>query len=115
MKLHHNETQCHIIELKPKTIFGYFCISVRPFQMCVQKDAECKDRTVFDIPIFTEEFLNHSKGEELRRGTRSVLFECFSRVGCVQEAATSHNSGQYFKISNKCFIDSKVAFLRRRC
>lgn len=35
---------------------------------CVQKDAECKDRTVFDIPIFTEEFLNHSKGEELRGG-----------------------------------------------
>ncbi|XP_069019077.1 high mobility group protein 20A isoform X3 [Embiotoca jacksoni] len=27
-----------------------------------EKDAEGKDRTVFDIPIFTEEFLNHSKG-----------------------------------------------------
>uniref|UniRef100_A0A3B3I4Z0 High mobility group protein 20A n=1 Tax=Oryzias latipes TaxID=8090 RepID=A0A3B3I4Z0_ORYLA len=30
-----------------------------------EKDVEGKDRTVFDIPIFTEEFLNHSKGEEL--------------------------------------------------
>lgn len=28
-----------------------------------QKDLEIKDRSVFDIPIFTEEFLNHSKGE----------------------------------------------------
>ncbi|KAJ0069931.1 hypothetical protein NL108_016662, partial [Boleophthalmus pectinirostris] len=27
------------------------------------KDIEGKDRTVFDIPIFTEEFLNHSKGK----------------------------------------------------
>lgn len=39
------------------------------FPLCAsayqQKDTEGKDRTVFDIPIFTEEFLNHSKGEEL--------------------------------------------------
>lgn len=29
-----------------------------------QKEAEVKEqRSVFDIPIFTEEFLNHSKGD----------------------------------------------------
>lgn len=42
--------------------------SLSPFHITVsgylQKDAEGKDRTVFDIPIFTEEFLNHSKGKE---------------------------------------------------
>lgn len=38
-----------------------------------QKDTEGKDRTVFDIPIFTEEFLNHSKGEELENLQHFVL------------------------------------------
>lgn len=38
-----------------------------------QKDTEGKDRTVFDIPIFTEEFLNHSKGEELEYLQRFVF------------------------------------------
>lgn len=28
-----------------------------------QKETEVKERSVFDIPIFTEEFLNHSKGD----------------------------------------------------
>lgn len=28
-----------------------------------EKEAEVKERSVFDIPIFTEEFLNHSKGD----------------------------------------------------
>lgn len=37
-----------------------FCLAVSGYK---QKDAEGKDRTVFDIPIFTEEFLNHSKGK----------------------------------------------------
>lgn len=41
-----------------------------------QKDAEGKDRTVFDIPIFTEEFLNHSKGRSCPEWC-SFLSKCF--------------------------------------
>lgn len=55
-----------------------------------QKDAEGKVRTVFDIPIFTEEFLNHSKGQQLTqklgaagRSTRQALSLCV----CVSGSA----------------------------
>lgn len=42
--------------------------------MCKQKDAEGKDRTVFDIPIFTEEFLNHSKGKKKKKKLNIASF-----------------------------------------
>lgn len=86
----------HVMEtIAPTGLNGNWCFSSRedeitppkptPLHLCIsmvagyeinyqpnlyppplQKDAEGKDRTVFDIPIFTEEFLNHSKGKELK-------------------------------------------------
>lgn len=45
-----------------------------------EKDAEGKERSVFDIPIFTEEFLNHSKAREAEmrqlRKTNMEYEEC---------------------------------------
>lgn len=53
--------ECHVLEMEITLIF-FFAFLCFVCMFCVQKDTECKDRTVFDIPIFTEEFLNHSKG-----------------------------------------------------
>lgn len=56
------------------------------FPLCTsaykQKDTEGKDRTVFDIPIFTEEFLNHSKGEDLQHPPHFVLYIPLP-LGCI--------------------------------
>lgn len=53
------------------------------FPLCAsaykQKDTEGKDRTVFDIPIFTEEFLNHSKGEDLKHFVLRIPLP----LGCI--------------------------------
>uniref|UniRef100_A0A3Q2CDS3 High mobility group protein 20A n=1 Tax=Cyprinodon variegatus TaxID=28743 RepID=A0A3Q2CDS3_CYPVA len=54
-----------------------------------QKDAEGKDRTVFDIPIFTEEFLNHSKREAEMRQLRKTNMEYEERNAALQKHVES--------------------------
>ncbi|XP_075326479.1 high mobility group protein 20A isoform X4 [Odontesthes bonariensis] len=55
-----------------------------------QKDAEGKDRTVFDIPIFTEEFLNHSKAREAEmRQLRKTNMEYEERNAALQKHVES--------------------------
>ncbi|XP_077567460.1 high mobility group protein 20A isoform X3 [Stigmatopora nigra] len=55
-----------------------------------EKDTECKDRTVFDIPIFTEEFLNHSKTRESEmRQLRKTNMEYEERNAALQKHVES--------------------------
>ncbi|XP_068579803.1 high mobility group protein 20A isoform X2 [Cebidichthys violaceus] len=55
-----------------------------------EKDAEGKDRTVFDIPIFTEEFLNHSKAREAEmRQLRKTNMEYEERNAALQKHVES--------------------------
>ncbi|KAM3869836.1 high mobility group protein 20A [Diretmus argenteus] len=55
-----------------------------------QKDAEGKDRSVFDIPIFTEEFLNHSKAREAEmRQLRKTNMEYEERNAALQKHVES--------------------------
>uniref|UniRef100_A0A8C4ZJV2 High mobility group protein 20A n=1 Tax=Gadus morhua TaxID=8049 RepID=A0A8C4ZJV2_GADMO len=50
------------------------------------KDVEGKERSVFDIPIFTEEFLNHSKAREAEmRGLRKTNMEFEERNAALQK------------------------------
>ncbi|XP_030222466.1 high mobility group protein 20A isoform X2 [Gadus morhua] len=51
-----------------------------------EKDVEGKERSVFDIPIFTEEFLNHSKAREAEmRGLRKTNMEFEERNAALQK------------------------------
>ncbi|KAK5867019.1 hypothetical protein PBY51_011543 [Eleginops maclovinus] len=55
-----------------------------------EKDGEGKDRTVFDIPIFTEEFLNHSKAREAEmRQLRKTNMEYEERNAALQKHVES--------------------------
>ncbi|XP_054623464.1 high mobility group protein 20A isoform X1 [Dunckerocampus dactyliophorus] len=55
-----------------------------------EKDAEGKDRSVFDIPIFTEEFLNHSKAREAEmRQLRKTNMEYEERNAALQKHVES--------------------------
>ncbi|XP_072291617.1 high mobility group protein 20A [Eucyclogobius newberryi] len=55
-----------------------------------EKDLEGKDRTVFDIPIFTEEFLNHSKAREAElRQLRKTNMEYEERNAALQKHVES--------------------------
>jgi len=54
------------------------------------KDTEGKDRSVFDIPIFTEEFLNHSKAREAEmRQLRKTNMEYEERNAALQKHVES--------------------------
>ncbi|KAM9808118.1 high mobility group protein 20A [Neosynchiropus ocellatus] len=56
----------------------------------LEKDSEGKDRTVFDIPIFTEEFLNHSKAREAEmRQLRKTNMEYEERNAALQKHVES--------------------------
>ncbi|XP_077567462.1 high mobility group protein 20A isoform X4 [Stigmatopora nigra] len=56
----------------------------------LHEDTECKDRTVFDIPIFTEEFLNHSKTRESEmRQLRKTNMEYEERNAALQKHVES--------------------------
>ncbi|XP_031421156.1 high mobility group protein 20A isoform X3 [Clupea harengus] len=58
-----------------------------------EKDAEGKDRSVFDIPIFTEEFLNHSKSREAEmRQLRKTNMEFEERNAALQKHVESMRS-----------------------
>ncbi|KAG5273315.1 hypothetical protein AALO_G00150020 [Alosa alosa] len=58
-----------------------------------EKDAEGKDRSVFDIPIFTEEFLNHSKSREAEmRQLRKTNMEYEERNAALQKHVESMRS-----------------------
>ncbi|KAK0140428.1 High mobility group protein 20A [Merluccius polli] len=51
-----------------------------------EKDGEGKERSVFDIPIFTEEFLNHSKAREAEmRQLRKTNMEYEERNAALQK------------------------------
>ncbi|XP_028843651.1 high mobility group protein 20A isoform X2 [Denticeps clupeoides] len=53
-------------------------------------DAEGKDRSVFDIPIFTEEFLNHSKAREAEmRQLRKTNMDYEERNAALQKHVES--------------------------
>lgn len=55
-----------------------------------EKDAEGKERSVFDIPIFTEEFLNHSKAREAEmRQLRKTNMEYEERNAALQKHVES--------------------------
>ncbi|XP_063052839.1 high mobility group protein 20A [Engraulis encrasicolus] len=58
-----------------------------------EKDAEGKERSVFDIPIFTEEFLNHSKSREAEmRQLRKTNMEYEERNAALQKHVESMRS-----------------------
>ncbi|XP_026094458.1 high mobility group protein 20A-like isoform X2 [Carassius auratus] len=58
-----------------------------------EKDLEIKDRSVFDIPIFTEEFLNHSKAREAElRQLRKTNMEYEERNAALQKHVESMHS-----------------------
>ncbi|ELW70657.1 High mobility group protein 20A [Tupaia chinensis] len=55
-----------------------------------KKEAEVKERSVFDIPIFTEEFLNHSKAREAElRQLRKSNMEFEERNAALQKHVES--------------------------
>ncbi|CDQ62028.1 unnamed protein product [Oncorhynchus mykiss] len=55
-----------------------------------EKDTEGKERSVFDIPIFTEEFLNHSKAREAEmRQLRKTNMEYEERNAALQKHVES--------------------------
>ncbi|XP_020781638.1 high mobility group protein 20A [Boleophthalmus pectinirostris] len=61
-----------------------------PNETLHEKDIEGKDRTVFDIPIFTEEFLNHSKAREAElRQLRKTNMEYEERNAALQKHVES--------------------------
>ncbi|GAA6067198.1 high mobility group protein 20A isoform X1, partial [Tachysurus ichikawai] len=56
-------------------------------------DGGLKDRSVFDIPIFTEEFLNHSKAREAElRQLRKTNMEYEERNAALQKHVESMRS-----------------------
>ncbi|XP_060086506.1 high mobility group protein 20A-like [Heteronotia binoei] len=60
------------------------------FLVCAQKEADTKERSVFDIPIFTEEFLNHSKAREAElRQLRKSNMEFEERNAALQKHVES--------------------------
>ncbi|XP_033016816.1 high mobility group protein 20A isoform X2 [Lacerta agilis] len=55
-----------------------------------EKEADAKERSVFDIPIFTEEFLNHSKAREAElRQLRKSNMEFEERNAALQKHVES--------------------------
>ncbi|XP_043933154.1 high mobility group protein 20A isoform X2 [Protopterus annectens] len=55
-----------------------------------EKEADGKEKTVFDIPIFTEEFLNHSKAREAElRQLRKTNMEYEERNAALQKHVES--------------------------
>ncbi|XP_016116572.1 high mobility group protein 20A-like isoform X3 [Sinocyclocheilus grahami] len=59
----------------------------------LHEDLEIKDRSVFDIPIFTEEFLNHSKAREAElRQLRKTNMEYEERNAALQKHVESMRS-----------------------
>ncbi|KAJ7998264.1 hypothetical protein DPEC_G00220830 [Dallia pectoralis] len=55
-----------------------------------EKDGEGKEKSVFDIPIFTEEFLNHSKAREVEmRQLRKTNMEYEERNAALQKHVES--------------------------
>ncbi|XP_052399292.1 high mobility group protein 20A-like isoform X3 [Carassius gibelio] len=59
----------------------------------LHEDLEIKDRSVFDIPIFTEEFLNHSKAREAElRQLRKTNMEYEERNAALQKHVESMHS-----------------------
>nr|XP_005174323.1 high mobility group protein 20A isoform X2 [Danio rerio] len=59
----------------------------------LHEDLETKDRSVFDIPIFTEEFLNHSKAREAEmRQLRKTNMEYEERNAALQKHVESMRS-----------------------
>ncbi|XP_034144309.1 high mobility group protein 20A isoform X3 [Esox lucius] len=55
-----------------------------------EKDTEGKEKSVFDIPIFTEEFLNHSKAREAEmRQLRKTNMEYEERNAALQKHVES--------------------------
>ncbi|XP_053258649.1 high mobility group protein 20A isoform X3 [Podarcis raffonei] len=55
-----------------------------------EKEADTKERSVFDIPIFTEEFLNHSKAREAElRQLRKSNMEFEERNAALQKHVES--------------------------
>ncbi|KAK2866933.1 hypothetical protein Q8A67_025050 [Cirrhinus molitorella] len=64
-----------------------------PGELLHEKDLEIKDRSVFDIPIFTEEFLNHSKAREAElRQLRKTNMEYEERNAALQKHVESMRS-----------------------
>lgn len=64
-----------------------------PGEALHEKDLEIKDRSVFDIPIFTEEFLNHSKVREAElRQLRKTNMEYEERNAALQKHVESMRS-----------------------
>ncbi|RXN23847.1 high mobility group 20A isoform X1 [Labeo rohita] len=64
-----------------------------PGESLHEKDLEIKDRSVFDIPIFTEEFLNHSKAREAElRQLRKTNMEYEERNAALQKHVESMRS-----------------------
>ncbi|XP_013927717.1 PREDICTED: high mobility group protein 20A [Thamnophis sirtalis] len=62
----------------------------RPAPHDHQKEPETKERSVFDIPIFTEEFLNHSKAREAElRQLRKSNMEFEERNAALQKHVES--------------------------
>ncbi|XP_041693586.1 high mobility group protein 20A isoform X3 [Coregonus clupeaformis] len=56
----------------------------------LHEDTESKERSVFDIPIFTEEFLNHSKAREAEmRQLRKTNMEYEERNAALQKHVES--------------------------
>ncbi|XP_048337768.1 high mobility group protein 20A isoform X2 [Sphaerodactylus townsendi] len=56
----------------------------------LEKEAEAKERSMFDIPIFTEEFLNHSKAREAElRQLRKSNMEFEERNAALQKHVES--------------------------
>ncbi|XP_016334428.1 high mobility group protein 20A-like, partial [Sinocyclocheilus anshuiensis] len=77
------------------TIYGSLSNDFRlnNFLTVSQKDLEIKDRSVFDIPIFTEEFLNHSKAREAElRQLRKTNMEYEERNAALQKHVESMRS-----------------------
>lgn len=64
-----------------------------PGESLHEKDLGIKDRSVFDIPIFTEEFLNHSKAREAElRQLRKTNMEYEERNAALQKHVESMRS-----------------------
>ncbi|XP_070618920.1 high mobility group protein 20A isoform X2 [Erythrolamprus reginae] len=62
----------------------------RPAAHDLQKEPDTKERSVFDIPIFTEEFLNHSKAREAElRQLRKSNMEFEERNAALQKHVES--------------------------
>ncbi|KAJ6668573.1 hypothetical protein lerEdw1_012055 [Lerista edwardsae] len=62
----------------------------------MQKEAETKERSIFDLPIFTEEFLNHSKGIMKRSAMKKKASGAEGRKERRLEAEEAKKSSKFF-------------------